>query len=200
MARRTAQHAAETRQTIVDSALSLFSEHGFETTRTADVAREAGTSEGAVFHHFKDKRALFKAVVDQLQRRFVHDVVSSTNGLTAPMEVFLVGSRASLKLSENSDYLRIVMLEAQSVLGEFDWRQQDSRVGMMLIEPNLRLIVGRDDIPDTQLKPMALLCMGLINETIFSLARGDPGVSIDGCIALLETVVSDWAERVRRSL
>ena len=112
------------------------------------------------------------------------------------MEVFLTGSRRSLELSENSDYLRIVMIEAQSVLGGMGWREQDARVGLMLIEPNLRAIAGRDAIPEPVLRPMALLVMGLINETIFALARKDRGVTIDGCIALLEAAVLVWVQRL----
>ena len=196
MARRSASDAAKTRERIVEVATDRFAAHGFTATRTADVARDAKVSEGALFHHFKDKTALFKAVVERLQQQFVIAVVASTSGLTAPMEVFLTGSRRSLELSENSDYLRIVMVEAQTVLGGFGWREQDARVGLMLIEPNLRAIAGRDAIPEPVLRPMALLVMGLINETIFALARNDPGVTIDGCIGLLETMVLVWVERL----
>jgi len=196
MPKRSASDAAKTREQVVEAALHRFATQGFAPTRTADVARDAKVSEGALFHHFKDKTALFKAVVERLQQQFVVEVVASTSTLTVPMEVFLTGSRRSLELSENSDYLRIVMVEAQSVLGGMGWREQDARVGLMLIEPNLRAIAGRDAIPDPVLRPMALLVMGLINETIFALARKDPGVTIDGCITLLEAAVLVWVQRL----
>lgn len=196
MPKRSASDAAKTREQIVEVSLHRFATLGFAATRTADIARDARVSEGALFHHFKDKAALFKAVVERLQQQFVVEVVASTSALTVPMEVFLTGSRRSLELSENSDYLRIVMIEAQSVLGGMGWREQDARVGLMLIEPNLRAIAGRDAIPDPVLRPMALLVMGLINETIFALARKDPGVTIDGCIALLEAAVLVWVQRL----
>lgn len=196
MPKRSASDAAKTREQIVEVSLHRFATLGFAATRTADIARDARVSEGALFHHFKDKAALFKAVVERLQQQFVVEVVASTSALTVPMDVFLTGSRRSLELSENSDYLRIVMIEAQSVLGGMGWREQDARVGLMLIEPNLRAIAGRDAIPDPVLRPMALLVMGLINETIFALARKDPGVTIDGCIALLEAAVLVWVQRL----
>ena len=196
MPKRSASDAAKTRERIVEVATHRFSAHGFAATRTAAVVRDAGVSEGALFHHFKDKTALFRAVVERLQQQFVMEVVASTSGLTAPMEVFLTGSRRSLELSENSDYLRIVMMEAQTVLGGSGWREQDARIGLMLIEPNLRAIAGRDDIPESALRPMALLVMGLINETIFALARNDAGVTIDGCIRLLEAAVLTWVQRL----
>lgn len=196
MPKRSAIDAAETRHRIAARALDRFATQGFAATRTADVARDAEVSEGALFHHFKDKTALFQAVVERLQLQFVSEVVASTSDLTTPMEVFLTGSRRSLELSENSNYLRIVMLEAQAVLGGIGWREQDSRVGLMLIEPNLLAIARREHLPAAVIKPMALLVMGLINETIFALARGDDGVSIEGCIGLLEAAVLVWAERL----
>lgn len=195
MAKNTASDAAITRKRIISCGQALFATLGYRATRTADVARDAGVSEGALFHHFKDKTTLFKAVVEKLQYKFATEIVASTTAESEPLTIFLTGSRKSLELSQSSEYLRIVMLEAPTVLGEFDWRQQDARVGLMMIEPNLRSIAGRDDIPDAALKPMALLVMGLINETIFALARGDSGVSVEGCIALLEAAVVEWARR-----
>jgi AcrR family transcriptional regulator len=200
MAKNTASEAALTRRRIISCSQVLFATLGYRATRTADVARDAGVSEGALFHHFKDKTALFKAVVERLQYKFAAEIVASTAQESVPLTIFLTGSRKSLELSQNSEYLRIVMLEAPTVLGEFDWRQQDARVGLMMIEPNLRNIAGRDDIPDAVIKPMALLVMGLINETIFALSRGDEGVSVDGCIGLLEAAVVEWAKRVNDGL
>jgi AcrR family transcriptional regulator len=196
MPKNTASEAALTRRRIISCSQVLFATLGYRATRTADVARDAGVSEGALFHHFKDKTALFKSVVEKLQYKFATEIVASTTDESVPLTIFLTGSRKSLELSQNSEYLRIVMLEAPTVLGEFDWRQQDARVGLMMIEPNLRNIAGRDDISDASLKPMALLVMGLINETIFAIARGDEGVSIEGCIGLLEAAVVEWAKRV----
>lgn len=50
------------RAAIVRAAGPLFAAHGFEGTSTARIAREAGVSNGSLFYHFPDKRALFRAV------------------------------------------------------------------------------------------------------------------------------------------
>lgn len=44
------------------SAARLFAERGFSKTTTAEIAREAGASEGTLFHHFPTKRALLAEV------------------------------------------------------------------------------------------------------------------------------------------
>lgn len=50
---------------IVAAALEEFVERGFVATRLQDVARRAGVTKGTVYLYFKNKEALFKAVVRQ---------------------------------------------------------------------------------------------------------------------------------------
>ena len=50
---------------IVSAALVEFVERGFAATRLEDVARRAGITKGTLYLYFKNKEALFKAVVRQ---------------------------------------------------------------------------------------------------------------------------------------
>lgn len=50
---------------IVNSALEEFVERGFAATRLEDVARRAGVTKGTLYLYFKNKEALFKAVIRQ---------------------------------------------------------------------------------------------------------------------------------------
>src|SRR5436189_5611973 len=57
--RREAARPAE----IVTAALEVFVERGFAAARLEEVARRAGVTKGTVYLYFKNKEALFKAVV-----------------------------------------------------------------------------------------------------------------------------------------
>jgi AcrR family transcriptional regulator len=61
---------------ILDAALELFSENGFDGTRMEDVARRAGLSKGAVYLYFPSKKALLEGLV----RRAVVPVADSVLG------------------------------------------------------------------------------------------------------------------------
>ncbi|MGE5144422.1 MAG: TetR/AcrR family transcriptional regulator [Acidobacteriota bacterium] len=50
---------------IVNAALEEFVERGFAATRLEDVARRAGVTKGTLYLYFKNKEALFKAVIRQ---------------------------------------------------------------------------------------------------------------------------------------
>lgn len=52
------EQAEQTRQRILETALRLFVERGFSGTSTRRIAKEAGVSEGLIFHHFPRKRDL----------------------------------------------------------------------------------------------------------------------------------------------
>lgn len=54
----------EKRSALLEAARALFSEQGFEGTSTAQIAREAGVSEGILFHHFGSKKGLFEAIAE----------------------------------------------------------------------------------------------------------------------------------------
>jgi len=62
MARKTKSQALETRQHILDAAVSQFSVRGVAATSLTDVANAAGVTRGAIYWHFKNKVELFNAV------------------------------------------------------------------------------------------------------------------------------------------
>ena len=62
--RRTKEEAAKTRQDLLDAALSVFSQKGYEATRLEDVAQAAEVTRGAIYHHFGSKTDLFIALIE----------------------------------------------------------------------------------------------------------------------------------------
>ncbi|MDP6979314.1 MAG: helix-turn-helix domain-containing protein [Myxococcota bacterium] len=59
-----------TQAALLDAAEVLFFDKGVEATSVADVAARAGSSVGAVYHHFRDKKALVYAFFDRLAAEF----------------------------------------------------------------------------------------------------------------------------------
>jgi AcrR family transcriptional regulator len=68
-ARAIPQRAAseQTRRQILDTALALFRERGFEETTIRDVAAAAGLSLGAAYYYFKSKEAIVGAYYEYVQ-------------------------------------------------------------------------------------------------------------------------------------
>ena len=62
--RRTKEEAAQTRQDLLEAALTIFSQQGYAAVRLEDVAEAAGVTRGAIYHHFGSKADLFQALVE----------------------------------------------------------------------------------------------------------------------------------------
>jgi len=57
-----------TRRQVLDAALDLFSHQGYRATGVKEIAEAAGVSTGNVYHHFPDKEAIFRTLLDEYQQ------------------------------------------------------------------------------------------------------------------------------------
>jgi len=53
------------KQEILDTALRIFGEKGYEKTSIADIAREIGVAQGLCYRYFPSKESLFDSAIDQ---------------------------------------------------------------------------------------------------------------------------------------
>ncbi len=61
------KHPEETANLILDTALRLFMEKGYEHTSIQDIINQlGGLSKGAIYHHFKSKEDILAAVTDRI--------------------------------------------------------------------------------------------------------------------------------------
>jgi len=92
MPRTSERGGPQTRARILAAATRLFVEHGFDTVRVADVAREAGVSSVTVFNHFPSKEDLFLDRADdagELLRAVVRDRAPVVDVLASLREAML---------------------------------------------------------------------------------------------------------------
>lgn len=76
---------ASRRTQILESALKVFPQKGFEKTTLLDVAQEAGISSAAIYQYFRSKEDLFLALIDVISFRDVMesmaDALNRENGI-----------------------------------------------------------------------------------------------------------------------
>lgn len=58
------ERSKRSRTQILNAALELFSHQGYRATSMREIADRAGLSTGNVYHHFKDKEAIFLTLLD----------------------------------------------------------------------------------------------------------------------------------------
>ena len=81
----------DTKHRILDEALTLFSEKGYANVYVSDIAERVGIKAPSLYKHYKNKRAIFDAIIDEMNHRFEQQAqalsISGTNP-TADAEVY----------------------------------------------------------------------------------------------------------------
>lgn len=76
----------ETRTRILQTALKLFSETGFDTTGVAEICGAAGVSKGAFYHHFPTKQAVFLQLLEDWLRQLDAELLDALSGAPNVLE------------------------------------------------------------------------------------------------------------------
>jgi TetR/AcrR family transcriptional regulator, transcriptional repressor for nem operon len=90
---KTSRTPEATRQKILMAAFHEFYKHGFQGGSLNHIVETAGTTKGALFHHFAGKQDLGYAVVDEvigplLQQRWLAPVADALDPISALKEAF----------------------------------------------------------------------------------------------------------------
>lgn len=62
-------------QMVLIASLELFSEIGFENTKTNDIAKRANVSEGTVYSFFKTKEGILNAIVSEFMDEIIPNII-----------------------------------------------------------------------------------------------------------------------------
>jgi len=60
-----------TKQRILDEALTLFSEKGFANVFVGEIAERVGIKAPSLYKHYKGKQAIFDAIIEEMHHRFL---------------------------------------------------------------------------------------------------------------------------------
>ena len=108
------------REEILDAALEVFSAYGFHGTSIKLLAREAGMTEGLLYHYFDGKQDLFKEVIKRFlaQRDSLIGTMVSALPTSEPSDLLTGLARGMLAFARHSDagkFLRMVLRESPNL-------------------------------------------------------------------------------------
>lgn len=170
MARASALDAARTAQQVLDSATELFASHGFAEGSLDDVARAAGVTRGAVYHHYRNKIGLFQAVAAHLQASVAQAVVEAAEKAGPdPRKQLRAGSHAFLDAITAAPAVRVLLVDAPSVVGWEEWRRLDAQSSAV----HLREVLHRVGINNDLLDALTAQLSGAMNEAALWIAQHD---------------------------
>lgn len=167
------QQAEATRQRIVTAARQLFGRQGYHATGTNEIVEAAGVgTRGALYHHFADKAALFRAVFEEVEVDLGARAAVALTGTTW-FERLGQGLHAFLDASLDPEVRRIVLLDGPAVLGWDAWREIEARHGLGAIEHMLTEGGNDGSISVDDAGAMAHLLLSAVDEAALFIAHAD---------------------------
>lgn len=172
---RQAARSEATRTKLIDVGIELFSERGYAGVGTEEIVERAQVTRGALYHHFGDKRALFRAVHEELEQRIVTGIATAleANPREDPLEALEVAAGAVLDVALDSKIARVTLIDAPSVLGWEEWREIDVRYGLGLTEAVLNAAMESGRIPKQPVRPLAHLLVAAVGEAAIMVATAN---------------------------
>jgi len=130
------------RRRLLEAGKALFAKYGFEQTSTANIARDAGTSESQLVRYYKSKAGLLEAIFNDcwfgLNQRIQQVVVGATNAREALAGVLETVSDA---FGRDADLAYLLLFEGRRVRGSTS--EIHLSRGFIEFDNLLRLLINR---------------------------------------------------------
>ncbi|NVJ05667.1 TetR family transcriptional regulator [Myxococcus sp. AM001] len=182
------ERSATTRQALVGASRALFVEKGYAQTSTPEVVAAAAVTRGALYHHFEDKQALLRAV---LEREFA-ELRRAIDGATPPAldarEALIAGSLAYLDAMAVPGRTRLLLVEGPAVFGHAEMMALDEATAAGSLREGLAAVLG--DGP--WVPALASLLSAAFDRAALAISTGgDAKTYRAAMLALIERVIAD---------
>lgn len=142
--RSNRDRSEKTQTALISAARALFIDRGYAETSTPEIVAAAGITRGALYHHFEDKRALFRAVVTAEAQAVMRDIERSASVTLPPIDALLAGSSAYLDAMRVPGRTRLLLVEGPSVLGQTEMRTLDEETAARTLRSGLEAAAAHD--------------------------------------------------------
>jgi AcrR family transcriptional regulator len=170
---RQEENSAATRSALLKVARKLFAERGYAETATEEVVRRARVTRGALYHHFRDKQDLFKAVLHEEQLKLASSIKTVALREPDPWRALIAGCHAFLDACLDSAVQQIVLIDAPAVLGWEGWRETDASYYLAGVKGAIQAAIDAQLIPAQAVDSLAHIIMGALNEAAMLIAHAD---------------------------
>jgi AcrR family transcriptional regulator len=113
---RTPKVVEDRREQIIDAALRVFAEKGFDKATNKDIANEAGITPGLIYHYFKSKENLLRAILEEHSPLRLVQLMPDAFLDTSPENMLRYLAEQLLNITEDEHYLRLARIYLMEAL------------------------------------------------------------------------------------
>lgn len=167
--RSNRERTQDTRRALLDAARALFVARGYADTSTPDVVAAAGVTRGALYHHFADKRELFRHVLEA-EAEAVREAILAAAPADLPARASLLrGAEAYLDSMTVPGRTRLLLIDAPAVLGAQEALAIDQANAGSTLEQGLTEALAGTDV---DIAPLARLLSACFDRAALEIEGG----------------------------
>jgi len=167
---RKKRSVVDSKNRILNIALSLFIKKGIKSTTTREIARKAGIAEGTIYKHFKSKDDLALKLFISNMDMFREKLVENTGNYADPKETLRALIQNFFDFAKNQPKAYSYIMEAHST--EIKRIPEERPKPKDIFVEVIRLGIEKGDFRKIDENLGAALVIGMITRTIFFFNSG----------------------------
>jgi AcrR family transcriptional regulator len=173
--RSQAERSAATRGALIRAARELFARDGYAATGREAIVERAGVTRGAMYHHFADKEALFRAVFEELEAEVMAKAAEAAMTVSPedPLGQLRAGSLAYLDVALDPAVQRICLLDAPAVLSPTARQEVLDAYAVGLVREVLSAAMDAGALRRQPLEPLTHVLLAALHEAALYVARAE---------------------------
>lgn len=172
--RTNAARSEATRAALLAAARSKFIEKGYAETSTPEIVRAAEITRGALYHHFKDKADLFRAVLHAEYTAVAAEIDEATAGdVTDPVAALRSGARAYMDAMQSPGRVSLMLRDGPAVLDRAILDQIDAETSTNTLRLGLQAGMEAGVLRPLPLEPLTAQLSALFDRAALAVAAGE---------------------------
>lgn len=176
MKSRKESNIEATRAALLGVARRHFARYGYSGAQIGQIAREARATSGAIYHHFSNKKSLFLAVAEDLEREILHAAAAIEH--PDPWTRLILGFDKMIDICATSPVQRIIFIEAPQVAGPEAWRKIELQYAFGALRSVLAALREANVIKPLPIDLVAGTLLAILREASAELVRSKHDVKV----------------------
>ncbi|HUR74142.1 MAG TPA: helix-turn-helix domain-containing protein [Sporichthya sp.] len=149
---------------LLATARELFTDPGYDAVSQERLVNAAGLTRGALYHHFRDKQDVFRAVLEELETELTLELEEILGGGPDFLMATIAGLKAFLDAAGRPAQMQILVRDGPRVLGWEEWRKFEQEYSVALLERHFARAVDEGLTPVAPVPVLARMVLSACAE------------------------------------
>jgi len=162
-----------TREKLLSAARQVFGARGYSDASQAEIVDAAGVTTGALYHHFGDKKGLFRAVAEAVEQEILDHVLANADISKIDRRAMENGLVLTIEKCAEAGLQRIIFRDAPAILGYREWREIEHKYAFGVMRASLAALAAHGVLKASNVDLAAQLTLANVMELAHAAAMSE---------------------------